>query len=87
MGVILAAATPFLKADHIFAFDGSQIEGIEQLAYFAASVVWRAAARNWHLRLHIFRATNLGATAKHSGCICSASPHSRTIQRLAMPIG
>jgi hypothetical protein len=61
LGSILASSTPFLKTDHIFAYEGSQIEGIEHLAYFAASVIWRAAARSWHLRRRVFIATKLGS--------------------------
>lgn len=59
---LLRSAVPFIRAGHLWACKGFDAIGIEvdHLAYFAASVVWRGAARNWHLRRRIFMATSLG---------------------------
>ena len=58
----LEASTPVKTVTHMFAYDATLIRDvdIDCLTYFAASVVWRGAARNWHLGRRIFMATTLG---------------------------
>ena len=59
----LANAQPVVNTDTMFAYEAARIPEIntDALAYFAASVFWRAAARNWHIRRRHLMATSLGA--------------------------
>lgn len=58
----LANAQPAVKTDTTSAYETVRIPEInaDALAYFGASVFWRAAARNWHIQRQHIMATNLG---------------------------
>jgi len=58
----LANAQPVANTDTMFAYEAARIPEInaEALVYFAASVFWRAAARNWHIQRELLMATSLG---------------------------
>lgn len=58
----LVDALPVVKTDTMFAYEAVRIPNInaDALAYFAASVFWRGAARNWHVQRQHLMATSLG---------------------------
>jgi hypothetical protein len=59
----LLNAQPVVRTDTMFAYEAARIPDVDTdaLAYFAASVFWRGAARNWHIRRQHLMATSLGA--------------------------
>ena len=58
----LANAESVVNTGTLFAYEAARIPEInaDALAYFAASVFWRAAARNWHIQRQLIMATSLG---------------------------
>jgi hypothetical protein len=60
---LLLNARPVVNTDTMFAYEATGIPEInaDALGYFAASVFWRAAVRNWHIRRMHVMATDLGA--------------------------
>lgn len=59
---ILQKEQPIQKGPDIAAYSATAVSGVEiqQLAYFAASVVWRASLKNWDVNGHRYEANNLG---------------------------
>ncbi len=61
---LLLNAEPVAKTDTMFAYEAIRTPDIntDALVYFASSVFWRGAARNWHIKRKLLMATSLGAT-------------------------